>query len=270
MRRATSARRQRRAGFTLLEFLIVFATFIVMIAGVFSQIAKFQQVYRTEETKVDASQESRTMLDEITREIHQSGYPGQILLDPAALNNATVVNNQAVAAGLVKISNYELWFEGDVDGDGVVDVVHYMLMDNNGNPVTAASNCPCTLQRSQVQKADNTAPLAQATTYTSGLSNVLNSGGVGAAGAALTIAGSTNGTANDTLYSKYKASNVFTPLDQNGNPINGLPIDLVNNPVTITTVKSIVVSVNTLTLNLDPQTKTPIPFTNTVTAKLNN
>jgi hypothetical protein len=269
MRRVTSVHSQNAFGFTLLEFLTVFATFLVLIAGVFSEIAKLQQVYKGEETKVDASQESRTMLDEIAREVHQSGYPGQSLFDPSALTHATVLNNQAVAAGLVKISNYELWFEGDVDGDGVVDVMHYMLMDNNGNPVTAASNCPCTLQRSQVQKADNTAPLAQASTYNSGLSNVLNSGGVGANGASLTISGTTNGTSNDTLYTAYKSQNVFTPLDQTGKAITTLPIDITN-PVAISSVKSIVITVNTTALSTDLQTKMQMPFTATVTAKLNN
>jgi type II secretory pathway pseudopilin PulG len=256
-------------GFTLLEFLVVFATFMVLIAGVFAEIEKFQQAYKVEETKVDASQESRTVLDEIAREVRQAGYPGQSLFDPTTLQNATVLNNSNVAAGLVKISNYELWFEGDVDGDGAVDVVHYMLMDNTGNPVGGGSNCPCTLQRSQVGKAPNTAPLAQASVYTSGLSNILNSGS-GNPAAGLTIAGTTNGMANNVLYNAYKNTPVFTPLDQAGNPITTLPLDLVNNPTTIANVKSIMVSVNTLTLNFDLQTKMPVPFTDTVTAKLNN
>ena len=271
MNRFTSKQKLQSPGFTLLEFLVVFATFMVIIAGVFAQIGKFQQVYTAEGTKVDASQESRTLLDEITHELHQSGYPNQYLIDPSVLAVTVPVNSKYVAAGLVKVSNYELWFEGDIDGDGVVDVVHYMLMDSSGSAVTASSTCPCTLQRSQVQKADATAPTSQtSTTWASGLSNILNSGGVGAGGAALTISGTTNGTSNDTLYSAYKTPKVFVPLDQNGNAITSLPIDYANNLTTISTVKSIVVTVNTLTLNSDLQTRAPVPFTNTVTVKLNN
>ena len=268
MRTLTSVEHQGARGFTLLEFLIVFAVFIVMIAGVFAQISKFQQVYKVEETKVDASQETRTVLDEIGRELHQSGYPGQSLFDPNALANPTTpLNNANVAAGLVKVSNYELWFEGDVDGDGAVDVVHYMLMDSNGNPVTAASTCPCTLQRSQVQKG-NAAPLAQNTTYSSGLSNILNSGS-GSPLAGVTISGTTNGTANNVLYAAYKNQAVFTPLNAAGNAVTGLPIDITN-PTALAAVKSIVITLNTVTINSDLQTKAPVPFTATVTAKLNN
>ncbi len=268
MQRLSSVRPTNARGFTLLEFLIVFATFIVLMAGVFSQINKFQQADNAEETKVDASQQSRTMLDEIARELHQSGYPGQSLFDPNALANAaTPINNAKVAAGLVKISNYELWFEGDVDGDGAVDVVHYMLMDSNGNAVTGASTCPCTLQRSQVPKV-NAAPLAQNTTYASSLANILNSGS-GNPLAGLTISGTTNGQSNNTLYAAYKNQAVFMPLNASGNAITALPLDITN-PTALATVKSIVITVNTLTLNSDLQTKMPIPFTNTVTAKLNN
>lgn len=268
MRRLSSVHPQRTPGFTLLEFLVVFATFLVLIAGVFSQIEKFQQVYKAEETKVDASQESRTMLDEIAREVRLAGYPGPSLFDPTTLaNTATVVNNSNVAAGLVKVSNYELWFEGDIDADNTVDVVHYMLMDNGGNPVTAASSCPCTLKRSQVPKTAN-APLAQNTNYTSDLSNILNSGlGNPDVSVGLTIAGTTNGVSNNVLYSAYKNAPVFTALNAAGNPV-GLPIDITN--LNISSIKSIVITVNTLTVNSDLRTKAPLPYTGTVTAKVNN
>jgi type II secretory pathway pseudopilin PulG len=256
-----------KSGFTLLEFLVVFATLLIVMAGVFSQINKLQKVFKTEETKVDAAQESRTLLDEIARELHQSGYPGDNMYNPTILA-APVLNDWRVAAGLVRVSASELWFEGDIDNDGAVDVVHYMLMDSNGNPVTGASTCPCTLQRSQLQKANNTAPLAQASTYTSGLSNILNSAGVGAGGAALTIAGATNGTANDVLYASYKNPSVFTALDLNGNAVP-MPVDL-NNAVTLASVKSIVVNINTLALNADMDVRMRKPFTVTMTAKLNN
>jgi Tfp pilus assembly protein PilW len=256
-----------KSGFTLLEFLTVFAILLITMAGVFSQINKLQKLFRTEETKVDAVQESRTLVDEIAREVHQAGYPGDNLFAPNILANP-VLNDRRVAAGLVRVSASELWFEGDMDGDGAVDVVHYMLMDSNGNPVTGASTCPCTLQRSQVQKANNTAPLAQAAAYTSGLSNVINSGGVGGGGAALTISGTTNGTANDVLYTAYKNPFVFTALDQTGTAVP-MPVDLTN-PVSLAAVKSIEVNINTLSLGSNMDTRMRMPFTVTTTAKLNN
>jgi Tfp pilus assembly protein PilW len=256
-----------KSGFTLLEFMVVFATLLIVMAGVFSQINKLQKVFKSEETKVDATQESRTLLDEIARELHQAGYPGDNMFSPAILA-APALNDSRVAAGLVRVSASELWFEGDIDNDGTVDVVHYMLMDSAGNPATGASTCPCTLQRSQLQKANNTAPLAQASTYTSGLSNILNSAGVGGGGAALTISGSTNGTANDVLYAAYKTPSVFAALDQNGNAV-AMPVDL-NNAVTLATVKAIVVNINTLALSADMDARMRKPFTVSMTAKLNN
>jgi len=43
---------------------------------VFSYIGRLQRVYKTEETKVDATQEARTLLDSLQRELHQAGFPG--------------------------------------------------------------------------------------------------------------------------------------------------------------------------------------------------
>jgi len=267
MHRPHSTYHHSKSGFTLLEVLIVLAIMLILMAGIFAQVNKLQQVYKTEETKVDSTAESRNLLDEITRELHQAGYPGDNLFNPNALA-VPAVNDARVAVGLVRVSPSELWFEGDIDNDGVVDVVDYKLMDSNGNPVAGGSTCPCTLERSQLRKQD-AAPLAQpAPVYVSGLSNVLNSAGVGAAGASLALTGSSHGIASDVAYAAYKTPSVFTALDQNGNPV-AMPVDL-NNAVALARVKSIIVTVNTLTLSADPSTQMRIPSTVTVTAKINN
>src|SRR3989442_5551316 len=100
------------------------------------------------------------------------------------LNVLTVpaVNDKRNAVGIVKISPSDLWFESDTDNDGRVESIRYTLMDAAGAAVTAASSCPCNLRRSQVLKADATAPTAQATNYMVALDNVINSGGVAAGG----------------------------------------------------------------------------------------
>lgn len=268
MRTLATSPAVKTKGFTLLELMASLAILLIMMAGVFSQLSKLQQTYRTEENKVDTTQEGRNVLDNISREVHQAGYPGDNLFNPNILANP-VMNDSRVAAGLVRVTPQELWFEGDIDSDGAVDVVDYMLYDSAGNVATAASTCPCTLRRSQTVKVNNTAPLAQVLPgYNVVLSNVLNSGGVPAANTGLALTGSTNGTSNNVLYAAYKNANLFTALDRTGTPVP-LPVDL-NNAVLLSTVKSIIVNVNTLSINFDAQTRAQLPASLSTTAKLNN
>jgi hypothetical protein len=78
-----------------------------------------------------------------------------------------------VAVGIVYLSNTKIIFEGDVDGDGIVDSVQYALVDSAGNDPPTGS-CPCSIKRSQVQKAVTpTSPLSQTPNWTQELQNVL-------------------------------------------------------------------------------------------------
>ena len=163
-------RRQQETGFTLIETMMTVAVLVVVLGIVFSYIGRLQRVYKTEETKVDATQEARTLLDSLQRELHQAGFPGHNMYGPNVLN-VPAVNDKRNAVGIVKISPSDLWFEGDTDNDGRVESIRYTLMDAAGAAVTAASSCPCNLRRSQVLKADATAPTAQATNYVVALDN---------------------------------------------------------------------------------------------------
>ncbi|PYX04660.1 MAG: hypothetical protein DMG85_17095 [Acidobacteria bacterium] len=69
-------RRQQETGFTLIETMMTVAVLVVVLGIVFSYIGRLQRVYKTEETKVDATQEARTLLDSLQRELHQAGFPG--------------------------------------------------------------------------------------------------------------------------------------------------------------------------------------------------
>src|SRR5437588_10126225 len=115
-------------------------------------------------------------------------------------------------------------------------------MEVAGVPVTAASTFPCNLRRSQVLKLDATAPTAQATNYVVALDNVINSGGVGAGGAALALAGNTTfatGTsvANDVLYAAYKTTAIFNAYDQNGALVDAT--DIAGNHTAIVAIRTI-------------------------------
>jgi type II secretory pathway pseudopilin PulG len=257
-------------GFTLIETIVTLGVLVVVLGIVFSYIGRLQRVYKAEETKVDATQESRTLLDSLQRELHQAGFPGRNMYGPNVLN-VPAINDARNAVGLVKISPSDLWFEGDTDNDGRVESIRYTLMDAAGNPVTGASTCPCNLRRSQVLKNDATAPTAQATNYVVALDNVINSGGVAAGGLPLTgtttfSAGST--VANDVLYAAYKAPQIFTAYDQAGTVVPAT--DIAASPVAIASIRTIAININLLTVFSDTQTKMRPALSMSTTVKLNN
>ena len=213
-------------GFTLIELLISCAVLLIVLGSVFRYIAIAIQRSQAEETKMDLTQQAREFVDEFERDLHQAGYPNCRSFDTGSNcpGNFTNIN---IAAGLVYVSNTEIGFEGDVDGDGVVDEVWYRLIDSaNNSPPTGT--CPCTIQRSQMPKAAVN-PWAQGvppyTTYSQELQNVINSG-VPAAGLAYG-----NGlpiTGNPAFYvplTTVKDYPVFSAYDQDGKPLD-LPLQL--------------------------------------------
>ena len=188
---------------------------------------------KVEQTKVDLAEQGREFVDEFQRDIHQAGYPGCRMFNTTA-NCSAHFNDATMAVGLALVSNTQIVFEGDVDGDGIVDSVHYQLVDSAGNSPPTGT-CPCTVQRSQVPKVAATAPLAQAVNYSLAVDNVVNSG-VPAAGSlygnGLPISGnvlfggsSMTNTAYYAAVTTLKDFPVFSAYDQNGNSIT-LPQDI--------------------------------------------
>ncbi len=213
MRRAIHYR--GRAGFSLLELVLVLAILTVIMGVVFQQINNVQARYKTEESRLDITQESREFVDQLVRDLHTAGYPSYHLYALASLPS-TPTNSNLVAAGMVAVSATDLWFEGDTDGDGKVDSIRYTLTNNGGY-------CPCTLSRSDVVKVNNLAPSSQATKYAVDLQNVVNSTG---SGTAYPLSGITRyGVSNDSYYSTFKTAPLFAYYDSNGNAIT-VPDDL--------------------------------------------
>ena len=260
MKRSRQPARAAQEGFSLLELMIVAAILMIVLGAVFTSIDGVTQRSQSEQVKVDLTQEAREFVDEFERDIHQSGYPNcrmHATAAVAALSTCPVVNynSGAVATGLVSVSNTQIIFEGDVDGDGIVDSVRYRVVDQNGN-YPPATTCPCTIQRSQVQKVDLVPPLAQATFFSQELQNVVNSGTVAGAaaytaGSGLAISGNTGwGTSNTSYYAAlttFKDFPVFTAYDQNGNVV-ALPLDIttVAGQTTLPTIRSIRLTINLL------------------------
>jgi hypothetical protein len=125
----------------------------------------------------------------------------------------------------------DLIFEGDVDGSGIVSVVHYHL-SNTG------TNCPC-LQRSQLPKI-NASPLAQTpAVYQVEVQGVQN-------------------------------TNIFTAYN-NGVVVNPLPVTIsTNTGATIASVDTVEAMLTLQSPNIDPQTHQKPVTTLVTTVRLNN
>lgn len=262
-------RRGSQAGFSLVEMLIVVAVLTIVFAMVFSDLGSSMQKYRNEESRLDITQETRDFLDQVVRDLHTVGYPNLHMYNTSAsVLGATPANSKLLAVGLVAVSSTDVWFEGDVDGSGVVRSVRYTLQANGGN-------CPCSLMRSYVPKVDGVAPDTQTVTYDTEVQNVVNS--VGGA-AAYPITGSTRFqsglVANDTLYGGYKAAPVFAYFDQN-NTLITVPADLSGGNLALgeaaaANVRSMTVVINVLSQYPDPKTQLLQAVSTQGTVKLNN
>src|ERR1700726_3561789 len=107
--RQKSARLQ--GGFTLLELMIVCAILAVVLGAVFQGINTVIQSSQSEQVKVDLTQSGREFVDEFERDIHEAGYPNCRMVTTGALNcpadstQAAVASNNALAVGLVYVSN---------------------------------------------------------------------------------------------------------------------------------------------------------------------
>ncbi len=163
----------RTSGFSLLELMIVLIILLSISAAIFQTINLTTQRSSAEQTKIDMFQEAREFMDQMSRDLRQAGYPNPRNMDPVVFSVLALVPPQPIiydrhaAAGIVKVDTGDLWFEGDVDGNGTVSVVRYHL-DSSG------TNCPC-LKRSQLDKIDGN-PLTGQTTevYQVEVQGVLN------------------------------------------------------------------------------------------------
>ena len=122
---------------------------LVVVGGILGVVDVVNQRSYTEQAKLDMFQEAREFMDQMSRDLHQAGYPSprHYVDDGTVLNVSPVKNDKDNAVGIVKVDSGDLWFEGDVDGRGKVSVVRYHLDTSTDN------GCPC-LRRSQLDKVD--------------------------------------------------------------------------------------------------------------------
>ncbi len=146
-RNKCSLRGQR--GFSLVETLVVVVILTLVMAIVTAGLIELQKRTSADTGKVDVTQMGRQFMDQIINDLHQSGYPGAKLYDPAAPPPAS-----SVAVGLIGVSSSAVDFEADVDGSGTVSHVWLQVLWSDGTPVASgAGACPCTLQRGTLDKS---------------------------------------------------------------------------------------------------------------------
>lgn len=211
------ATRRNARGATLVELLVALAVLGLVTAGIFGQLSIATQRIAAEQTKVDNFDQARDFVDQFFRDINQIGYPNGRILWSSALLGPPPITDTRLAVGLVKISNNSIWFEGDINGTGVVQEVQYQI---NGS-----GTCALCLQRSAVPKI---------------------------AGNPLTGQSAADwGTEVNDLITPV----IFTYFDANGAQINALPADINSNGAVIASVKTIHISL-TIQNNavLDPKT----------------
>lgn len=129
-------------GFTILELIVAVAILTTVIGVVTDGMMQIEARSASDVGKVGLAQESRQFMDQILRDLRQSGYPSLAMFDPATA--ALYPNN--IANGLISFSSSAIQFEGDIDGSGVSEVYITVVVPTSGT-------CPCTVQRGTVLKS---------------------------------------------------------------------------------------------------------------------
>lgn len=219
---------QRAKGFSLVELLVALTVLGLVTAAILSQLGQASQRMSTEAVKVDNFDEARDFVDQFFRDINQIGYPNGRMVD-----FAPTITDARVAVGLVRITGNSIWFEGDINGTGVVESVQYQI---NGS-----GTCTLCLQRSVIAKQVGD-PLT----------------GQGAADWGTEV--------NDLI-----TPTIFTYFDANGNQITTLPADIDSSGTVLAKVKTIHISLHIQDAAvMDPRTGQPIQTSFEGEVSLNN
>ena len=231
--------RNRQNGFSLLEMMVVVLILGIITAGLFTQIDTAQQRAFSEQIKLDNFQEARDFVDQFFRDVNQIGYPNSRMVDTTSASwspalASPLINDNRMAIGLVKIDANEIRFEGDMNGDGVVQSIIYMI---NGS-----GNCALCLQRSQVDKVSADPLTGQTQNW---------------------------GTeANDVI-----SNPIFSYFKADGTQVTALPVDIstASGAQTIASIKTVQISLLIRNNNvLDPKSRQPIETTFQGEVSLNN
>jgi prepilin-type N-terminal cleavage/methylation domain-containing protein len=126
-----------QSGFTLIELMVSVAIFLLICGAIFELMGTTQNRFKTESQVLNAFEEARLGLDQIVRDVNDSGYPPQnhfsatvpvtafaaspIAWSPQYLPAPSTPCQIGTAGGGTCVSpgDFDLIVEGDVDGTGV-------------------------------------------------------------------------------------------------------------------------------------------------------
>jgi prepilin-type N-terminal cleavage/methylation domain-containing protein len=79
----------RQLGFTLIELLVALGIFLLVTGAAFTLLGSSQKRYQTESQVLTSFQEARLGLDQIVRDVNDSGYPPPTFVSGVPNTNAT-------------------------------------------------------------------------------------------------------------------------------------------------------------------------------------
>ena len=131
--------RKSQSGFTLIELMVSVAIFLLVCGAVFELMRTTQNSFRTESQVLSSFEQARLGLDQIVRDVNDSGYPPQNHFSGAAPATAYAASPIAwspnyapttpcqIGTTCVTPGPFDLILEGDVDNTGV-QWIHYQLV----------------------------------------------------------------------------------------------------------------------------------------------
>jgi prepilin-type N-terminal cleavage/methylation domain-containing protein len=152
---------KKQAGFTLMELMVSVGIFLLICGAIFELMGTTQNRFRTESQVLSAFEEARLGLDQIVRDVNDSGYPPQnhfsgappvtayavspIAWSPSYAPATPCLIGTAGGGTCASPGDFDLIVEGDVDGTGV-KWIRYQL------PVGAPPPASTTLFRGAIPK----------------------------------------------------------------------------------------------------------------------
>jgi len=129
----------KQTGFTLIELMVSVTIFTILSAAMFGLLHLSQERSRVESQFLDTFQEARLGLDQIVREASDSGFPpanhfsvlpavGGYAQSPIAWSPNYPLAVCTVGATCATPGQFDVIFEEDYDGTGVVRWVRYQLV----------------------------------------------------------------------------------------------------------------------------------------------